>query len=176
MSNSTRSVAAAEAGGTNAVDYKTMAGQLIRNIDQLTDTIPKVQLSQELTGKYVGRRQNVPDQFLRTTIAAVEQSPELQAVNKLDPAGARDALDFIDEFRPVLDRVAAFARDLRHTIRARRAILRNDALHIYAVGKAIARDASSTAVASHVENMGRDLARVRTSKRQPPPQEGTPAN
>lgn len=166
---STRETAATDAPAPGitptTTHYQELADALIKQIDQLTAGIPKLQPSHELTAKYVSRRQNVPDEFLKTTIAAVEQSAELQAAQRLDPVDARDTLQFIDAFIPVLDRIAAFAKDLRHTIRSRRAVLGNDALQIYAIAKGFARSADSAAVESHVNNMSRDLGRTRPTKR-----------
>jgi hypothetical protein len=147
--------------------YQQLATDFIKSIDLLTTSIPNVQLSHELSEAYVRRRQAVPDEFLRTTVAAVEQLPELQALNKLNPVDGRDTLQFIEAFKPVLDRIAALSKDLRHTIRARRAVLANDALQMYGISKQFTRDAGSAAVSSHVENMGRDLGRSRPSKRKP---------
>jgi len=182
MSTITRGAAAIEPSPPSTTTptvthYKQLAEDFIHRIDELTASIPNVQPSHELTAGFVRRRQNVPDEFLKTTIAAVEQSPELLAVKKLDPAEANDAVQFIDAFRPVLDRIGVFQKDLRHTIRTRRALLGSDALQIYAIGKGLARDAGSAGVASHVENMGRDLGRARPSKRKAvKPTGGAPAS
>jgi hypothetical protein len=94
-----------------------------------------------------------------TAIASVEQSPELQGVNKLDVSAARDTLQFIEAFRPVQDKVSAFANSLKFTIASRKATLAADALQIYFIAKGVARDPGAAAVASHVSNLKRDLGR-----------------
>lgn len=147
--------------------YEEVAAGFIKQLNEMTDNIPRLERSHELSASYVRRRQDVPDEFLKTTVSAVEQSEELQVVRKLDTANGRDTLQFIDAFQPVLDRVAAFLKDLQHTVRVRRALLRNDALQIYAVGKALARGTDSAVVASHVDNMARDLGKGKAQKRKP---------
>jgi hypothetical protein len=147
--------------------YQQMAAEFIKSVDLLTASIPNVQPAHEQSEAYVSHRQNVPDEFLRTVVAAIEQLPELQALNKLDPVEGRDALQFIEAFKPVVDRIAALLRDLRHTVRLRRTLLSNSALQVYGITKLFKRDAGSAAVTSHVENMERDLGRSRPSKRKP---------
>jgi hypothetical protein len=82
-------------------------------LDQIAAIIPKLEAQHVSTVKFVRAHLNVPVEFLATVIAAVEQTPELQGVNKLDVSAARDTLQFIEAFRPVLDKVAAFARNLQ---------------------------------------------------------------
>jgi len=170
-STQTRAAAAADAPppdpAPTTTHYQQVADELIKQINLLTSTVPKLELSHELSANYVRRRQNVPLPFMKSTIAAVEQLSELQAVNTLDPIDARDTLQFLDAFEQVLDRTAAFQKDLRHTIRTRRALLGNDTLQIYAIAKGLARSVDGAAVAAHVENMSRDLGRGKPVKRKP---------
>jgi tetratricopeptide (TPR) repeat protein len=81
--------------------------------------VPQLEASHISTVNFVRSHLNVSNEFLATAIAAVEQTPALQAVNKLDPVAARDTLQFIDAFRPVLDKVSAFANALKFTIACR---------------------------------------------------------
>ena len=80
-------------------------------------------------------------------------------MNKLDVTAARDTLQFIDAFRPIQDKVTAFANSLKFTMASRKASLAADALQIYSIAKGIARDPGAAAVASLVANLKRDLGR-----------------
>jgi len=155
--------------------YEELAEGFIKQLNLMTDAIPKLERSHELSASYVRHRQDVPDEFLKTSVSAVEQSGELQAVQKLNTATGRDTMQFIDAFEPVLDRGAAFLKDLQHTIRVRRALLRNEALQIYGIGKALARSTDSAVVASHVQNMARDLGKSKAQKRKPAQPPAPPA-
>ena len=72
---------------------------------------------------------------------------------------ARDTLQFIDAFRPVSDKVTAFAKSLNDTMASRKANLAADALQVYSIAKGYARDPNSATVAALVANLKRDLGR-----------------
>lgn len=139
--------------------YKQLADQFSQALDEIASIIPKLEAQHPATANFVRSHLNVPTEFLATAIAAVEQTPELQGVNKLDVAAARDTLQFIDAFRPIQDKVTAFANSLKFTMASRKASLAADALQIYSIAKGIARDPGAAAVASLVSNLKRDLGR-----------------
>jgi hypothetical protein len=97
-------------------------------------------------------------------------------VRKLDVTAARDTLQFLEAFRPVLDRIRALADSLEFTMKSRRASLTADALQIYAIAKAVGRDPRGAAVASHVEHLKRDLGRRGPARKQATTLRGTSAS
>ena len=139
--------------------YQQLADNFSKALDEITAIIPKLEITHPATANFVRSHLNVPTAFLATAIAAVEQTPELQGVNKLDVNAARDTLQFIDAFRPVQDKVTAFANSLKFTIASRKANLAADALQIYSIAKGVARDPGAASVASLVRNLKRDLGR-----------------
>ncbi|HJQ37195.1 MAG TPA: hypothetical protein VKB93_08655 [Thermoanaerobaculia bacterium] len=151
---------AVELFGTPTIThYQQLADEFMKELDEIAATIPKLEASHVSTANFVRSHLNVSIDFLATAIAAVEQTPALQGVDKLDVLAARDTLQFIEAFRPVLDKVSAFASNLKFTIASRKASLAADALQIYDIAKGVARDPGSAAVASLVANMKRDLGR-----------------
>jgi AraC-like DNA-binding protein len=139
--------------------YQQLADDFSKALDQIVQIIPKLEITHPATANFVRSHLNVPTEFLATAIAAVEQTTELQHINKLDIAAARDTLQFIDAFRPVQDKVTALANSLKFTMASRKASLAADALQIYNIAKGIARDPGAAAVASLVQNLKRDLGR-----------------
>lgn len=139
--------------------YQKLADDFSKALDEITAIIPKLEITHPATANFVRSHLNVPTEFFATAIAAVEQTPELQGTGKLDVAAARDTLQFIDAFRPIQDKVTAFANSLKFTMASRRASLAADALQIYSIAKGIARDPGAAAVASLVSNLKRDLGR-----------------
>jgi len=154
--------------------YMELAVEITKALDALSAMVPQFELKHASTASFVNAHIAVPLKFLNTVVAAVEQAGDLQGVNRLNIAEARDTLQFIDAFLPVADRVDAFANGLRFTINSRRAALAADALQIYGVAKVVARDAGGAAVGLHAQNMARDLGKKnrRAAKKQPAP---TPA-
>jgi len=155
--------------------YQQLADDFSRALDEIVVIIPKLEITHPATADFVRSHTNVPTQFLATAIAAVEQAPQLQNLNKLEVVAARDTLQFIEAFRPVLDKVTAFADSLKFTMASRKALLTADALQIYDIAKGIARDPGAAHVASLVRNLKRDLGPRGRSKssvaaaRQPAP-------
>jgi hypothetical protein len=139
--------------------YQQLAAEFTTELDQIATIIPKLEAQHVSTVKFVRAHLNVPTEFLATVVAAVEQTPELQGVNDLEVSQARDTLQFLEAFRPVLDKVTAFARNLQYTMNSRKASLSADTLQIYYIAKGVARGRNQAAVGSLVANMKRDLGR-----------------
>jgi hypothetical protein len=139
--------------------HQQLADAFSRALDEIAAAIPRLEITHPTTVTFVRTHQNVSLEFISSAVAAVEQSPELQGVNKLDVTAARDTLQFIEAFRPVQDKVSALANSLKFTIASRKASLAADSLQIYSIAKGVARDPGAAAVASHVSNLRRDLGR-----------------
>lgn len=139
--------------------YQQVAAEFMSALDEISQIIPKLEAIHVSTANLVRSRLNVPNEFLATVTAAVEQVSELQAINKLDVNAARDTLQFLEAFRPVRDKVDAFAKNLKYTMDSRKAKLATDSLLTYDVAKGLARDPNSATIASLVQNMKRDLGR-----------------
>jgi hypothetical protein len=144
--------------------YQLLADAFAKSLDEIASGIPKLESTHPTTASFVRTHVNVSIDFLSSAIAAVEQTPELQGVNKLDISAARDTLQFIEAFRPVQDKLTALAKSLKFTMDSRKATLVADALQIYSIAKGVARDPGAAAVASHVSNLKRDLGRRGPSK------------
>src|SRR4051812_16784728 len=139
--------------------YQQLADDFSKALDQIASIIPNLEIAHPATANFVRSHLNVPTAFLATAIAAVEQTPALQHIDKLDIATARDTLQFIEAFRPIQDRIVALASSVKFTMDSRKALLAADALQIYDIAKGIARDPGAAAVHSLVANLKRDLGR-----------------
>jgi len=154
--------------GPTITHHQEIAARFCAAFDEIIAIIPNVEAEHVMTRDFVRYHQNVSTEFLLSAIAAVDQTPDLEGLHKLDVAEGHDALQFIDAYRPVVDRVMAFANALQFTMRARRATLTAAALQIYALAKDLARDPASADAAVHVANMKRDLGpRGRRARRAP---------
>jgi hypothetical protein len=139
--------------------YQQIATEFMTALDEISQLIPKLEAAHVSTANVVRSRLNVPNQFLATVTASVEQVPELQAMEKYDVNEARDTLQFLEAFRPVRDKVDAFATNLKYTMDSRKADLATKALLTYDVAKGLARDPNSATISALVSNMKRDLGR-----------------
>ncbi len=157
--------------------YQQIAANLAKAIDDMLALVPNfVADAHPATKAFVRRRQNVPIAFIATAIAAVDANPELQGIPGFDVTDARDSLQYIDAFRPMVDLLSAAKENLAFNIESRRANAGDGALQLYAVAKGIARSPRTTTVASHVSNLRRDLGKAgKGGKKKAPPTPGTPA-
>ncbi len=154
--------------------YQQIAENLAKAIDDMLALIPTFVEAHPDTTVFVNRHQNVPLQFIATAVAAVEANPELQG-GTFDATEARDALQFIDAFRPMADRMYAAAKNLTFSINSRKANAGNGALEVYAIAKRVALNPLSTTVASHVGNLRRDLGKAgKGGRKKVTPTPGTP--
>jgi hypothetical protein len=145
--------------GPTVTFYQQLADQFMKELDGIAAIIPQLEASHISTVNFVRSHVTIPNAFLATAIHTVEQTPLLQGLKKLDVAAGRDTLQFLEAFRPVLDKVTAFASALQFTISSRKASLAADALQIYDIAKGVSRDPGSAELASRVANLKRDLGR-----------------
>lgn len=144
--------------------YQSVATNFLKEFEQLASLVPKLELSHPATSEFVRTHTNVPVAFLATTVASVEQEPDLQAVSRMDVALSRDRLQYWDAFRPVRDRVATFLDAIGFSLNTQRAYLTVDSLQMYEIAKGMARDPGSAHISAVVGNMKRDLKRKGSKK------------
>jgi hypothetical protein len=154
-----------EAGDTGAdvttsptrTQYQLLAAKVLKDLEAVAAQIPRLESRHEATEAFVRRYRGVRLRFLATSVINIEQNETLRALNKLDVDAGHDALQFIEAFRPVLDRIEAFAGNVRYTLGARKAHLAAAALQVYDMAKGFSRDPASAPLISIVQNLKRDL-------------------
>ena len=147
--------------------YQELAAAFMESLDGLVaSALPDLESPHPLKTDFVRSHVNVPFDFLWSAIAAVEDTPDLQAIERLDVERARSTLQFIEAFRPVADRLASLVASLRFTLASRKADLAGEAFQIYSIAKGLSRAPRGAEVAARVEFMRRDLGRAgRPSRR-----------
>jgi hypothetical protein len=145
--------------------YQQVATQVSAALSEALSLIASFEAPHTSTAGFVRTHKTVPVEFISTAIAVVESTPELQSVKKFDVNEARDVLQFIEAFRPVVDLIDSLARDLKFTVDTRKAKVAADALQIYDIAKGVARDPNSASLQTHLLNLKRDLGRTRSKPR-----------
>jgi len=148
--------------------YQEVAKELSASLTAAMGQIPTFEAKHEDTEKFVRSHSSFPNDFIATVLAAVDADPQLQNVNKFDVTEARDTLQFLEAFRPVIDQIDALLANLKFTCASRKAKVVAAGLQIYEIAKGLGRDPGSASVASHAKNMKRDL------KRPGPPRKAKP--
>jgi hypothetical protein len=142
-----------------------LADELSAMLDQFEAKVPDFEQQHPLTLPFVRAHRFVPTSFLGSAIAAVDASPELQGVKKLDVDEGREVLQFMDAFRPIEVKLLSLAKGLHYTIEARRAGLAANSLQIYAISKGVVRDPASAPLIGRVQAMKQDLGRSNRKKK-----------
>lgn len=149
--------------------YQQVAAQMSAALSNAAALIASLESPHTSTIGFVRSHSGVPANFIATAATAVVAAPVLQSVSKFDVDEARDVLQFLEAFRPVVDQIEALGVDVKFTMDSRKATVAADALQIYAIAKGVARDPSSAALLAHVNNMKRDLGRTRPKTREKAP-------
>ena len=139
--------------------YQEVAKAVSAALTAITTLIPSFEAMHPDSVRFVRGHQGFPNDFIATVLAAVEADPQLQSVNKFDVAEARDALQYIEAFRSVIDQVEALLANIKFSCAVRKARVIANGLQVYQIAKGLGRDPQSASVASHARNMKRDLKR-----------------
>jgi hypothetical protein len=139
--------------------YGESAAQFVAALNAAIALIPVFVPKHPETVKFVQRYISFSDKLITSTVAAVEDSPELQVFNKFDVRKARAAYQFNAAFKPTIDMVDQLSTNLKFTCQFLKAATVADCLQTLQIAKGIGRDPSSAGVAAHVRNMKRNLRR-----------------
>jgi len=153
--------------------YLEVAKQVNALLDEAISLIPDFEPKHQATAKFVHGFSGYANDFIATVLASVEADPELQNVKKFDVDAARDTLQYMDAFRPLVDKLTVMRNNVKFSCDTRKAKTVVEALQLYAIAKGIGRDSGSASVAAHAGNMKRDLnrpGRKSKSKEVPQPQ------
>jgi hypothetical protein len=134
-------------------DMNIIADDLNSAIDAVNAELRR----QNGNASFVRGLHTVPLEFIVDAVMAVEELPHLLAAANFDAADARAMLDFVDAFRPVVEKMLALATDLTFTMNAWKADAGAGALRVYSILKVLAGD---PAAAAHAEKMRHDLGRA----------------
>jgi hypothetical protein len=145
--------------GATVTHFLALAQKASDAIDEMFALIPDQQEAHPANVDLVRGRTSVPLPFLYSMVSLVERQPELQALGKLSAASGRGRLQYMEAFRPVIDKFALSLDKLKFTVSAQRASLTNEALQMYAFVKAFARDAGSAELGAYLGILKRDLNR-----------------
>jgi hypothetical protein len=150
--------------GATITEALARAEEFFKSLDALAALLPNMQASHPRTAAFVRAHKTIPLTFLYTTLAVVEQTPALQQLAKFDVVQARATLQIMEAFRPVLDRMEAFADKVRFTLDSRRSDLTDDSLQAYEIIKALARKTEGADEVAKAANLKRDMGRKQTKE------------
>ena len=114
-----------------------------------------------------GRSQNgtsVPEKFMESASAAVQNSIRLEQAGGADATTLRDAYAYAIAFDPAVQEVFAFGKFLAHTIRQQRVNASQCALDVYVLAKRLTARKDGAELKPFVEDMREKLGKKATRK------------
>jgi hypothetical protein len=145
--------------GTVVTPYEQLAASVKKALLDIKATVPNLERGRRMAPGFVRTHVNFPVQSLKTVFSAVEATAALQAIGKYNLDANRDSLQFLDSFQSVIDSIGGVYKDMKRVFDTRKAALVFDSLQIYAIAQGVIRDPDEILLATHVENMKRDLRR-----------------
>ena len=89
-----------------------LAAELLGVLNDFAARIPGLSSPHKSTALRVRRQRTIPKPFMRSAIFTTEQFESLQATGTLGIAAARETLQFVDAFKPVLDKLKTLAHSI----------------------------------------------------------------
>ena len=151
--------------------YAQIATGVIAEIAKMSTTIPYLEpgLPPSMV-KFVRGHLNVPNEFVATAAATVDQNSSLQGLNRFDTAATKEILRYIEAFQPVASRFYAIGDALAYTIWTKKASAAAAAFRIYAIAKQLALIDGDATAQTHVADMKQALGRTNRKKKVDAPQ------
>jgi hypothetical protein len=154
--------------GPTVTHYQQAAADVNKALDAMLALMPNLVAVHPSTKGAVRTQKTVPDAFLVSVIAAVEEVPEMQLLKQLDVSEVRDSLQFNEAFRPLEDKLHAAGTNVGFSMDQKRAHAVTPSLQAYLLLKGLARNPAGTLAATHVSNLKRDLKRSGGKKKKKP--------
>ena len=140
--------------------YEEIANTLMQQLDQIAVAIPKLETGDRSgTVRFVRGHLNIPDDFLTTAVAALQQTQALQGTQLFDAAESRDTLQYLQAFQLFFNKLNSLRNIMAYTLWSKKASLATDALRIYGISKQIALKPGNIATAEHVSIMKQNLGK-----------------
>jgi hypothetical protein len=164
--------AAGDPSGPTVTRYEQLVSELSTSLKDLTARIPFFASFDPLLFLSVRAQQRYSKDFVVTAISAVTDSPGL-GFNGINLSEIKDALQYVDAFRPFIDEMTTSLSNLKFTVAMIKAKAVMDALHVYGIAKRAVRNPMNVDAAPHVRNLKRDIKRKGGNKKKAPAP-GTP--
>lgn len=150
--------------------YQQQAQKFLDGFSALQAGMDPLALPHPTTENFVRGYRSVPVAFNDDVIFQTAQTTDIQALNRLDIADARNRQQYNQGWKPVLDEVNKFGAALSFQLGLNHAIVSASTLQTYAGAKALSRDPGSTHVRVALQIMARHLKTrgLRKLANQPP--------
>jgi len=142
--------------------YQEVGASVLKLIEAVRSAIPVVEVPLDAKLPLGSGRSGL----IATSVSVFESSPELQGLG-FNVEEARDTLQYVDAFQPVLNQLRTLARHLEVQIRFRKGRSMEEALKLYVVATGVSRGALGVDLPSHVGNLRQQVTQANRKKKAP---------
>jgi hypothetical protein len=160
--------------GATVTHYQQQAEEVARRILAAREAIPSVDVPAEMTlatGVAV-----LKDAFIATAVGMFDGLPDLQRIPAIDLTDARDTLQYMDAFRPVILLLESQIRHLKLQFKVRKQRAAENALLVYQLAKTVSRATPGVDLDAHIGTLKRQLSRGKKKVKASTPKTDTPAD
>ena len=132
-------------------DAARLAEQVRQALTAREELIEKLRYPHPETRRRTRGARTVSPDFIQAMVEIVERFPMLENVGPLKPSQAQERMEFIDAFRPILRQAQTFTDALSYTLESVHAELAEEALQVYRIASALARNEANAELAARLE-------------------------
>jgi hypothetical protein len=149
--------------GATVTHYKEKADEMKKLIDQLREVIPAIAVPDDMTLDRRGAA--VKDSFIATAVGMYDGIPDVQSVPAIDLTDARDTLQYMEAFRPMLLLLESqVVRYLKMQFKVRKLRATENALLVYQLAKMVSRATPDVDLAPHIGSLKSQLGKKKKVK------------
>ena len=137
-----------------------MAADVMELIDAIAARIVELEAPHPSTSSRVRGARTVSNEAILSMIGAVENRPELRALETFDVDEARGMLQFAAAIKPVLNRLNALTSSISYTMEAQKARVVFALMRTYTIMKGLARDPDGAELVYYLDVLRRELGRT----------------
>jgi hypothetical protein len=143
--------------GATVTHYQETADQVKKFIESARATMPTVDVPADLT--LDSPQKILRDEFIATAVGMYDGSSDLQKFPVIDLTDARDTLQYMDAYRPVILLLENQIRHLKMQFKVRKQRAAENALLVYQLAKTVSRATPGVDLDAHLGTMKRQLSR-----------------
>jgi hypothetical protein len=142
--------------GATVTHYQETADQVKKFIESARATIPTVDVPSDMT--LDTRLAILKDDFIATAVGMYDGSSDLQKFPAIDLTDARDTLQYMDAYRPVILLLENQIRHLKMQFKVRKQRAAENALLVYQLAKTVSRATPGVDLDAHLGTLKRQLS------------------
>jgi hypothetical protein len=160
--------------GATVTHYQEKADEVRKHLEAAREAIPVIDIPADMT--LDSGVKGLKDSFIATAVGMYDGSPDLQTVPAIDLTDARDTLQYMDAFRPLILELQTQIRQIKLQFKARKKQAVESALLVYQLAKTVQRATPGVDLNAHIGSLKSQLPRRKKVKAATSPKTPAPTS